>query len=253
MATMTFPQLAPFNLPSLCEKLGIPLHHHVATSDALAAARLFIDFVEREPFVDWRNCEYSLQDWIPASDRELRDWDDSSPSYIAINGANSNRTYEEPVDTQRRAELTRKAHEFLALARLHAEPVLGGWAFAMTGTQVLGKGQRKPTIEILRKLGAKCGPRGQVLKRDGGGCGPTNAIIVSEEELCELATKPEPKGKLAEVLELRAEGESIVLLTEEGLYDLAIQAVRTGTSIRRTGYLEEAAASFLWRRLEEVT
>lgn len=230
-------------LPDVCKLLRIPLQHHNSVSDAVAAGRIYSHLYDRH-WADWNPCSWMVRDWTPGNS-SFEDGDDKYRGLAVSVGIGWTEDgqlqgYEEDLQSDELAnELYEKAERCFEFMEGCSRPILDGWAFSITGNLLI---ERADFVAMIRKLGAKCGDKGEFYKRERNCCGPTNSLIISEQELRDILDGKAGTKKLKDAIAARNKGIPMVIVPEEHFYDLVCKR----EPIPREGFQECEIADVVW-------
>ncbi len=212
-------------LSDYCQFLRIPLDHHNATSDAVAAGKIFAHMHECfGSHSRWNSNLIYLSEWSSnrTSPAEI------SPEIPAIETPADGVALSNIETSARSAcspeDLSDKAMLCFQILNACQSPILSEWAVALTGDMSIERGDFVP---LIRRLGARCGADGTFYGSARNPQGPTNTLILSTAEMSEVAAGKSPTRKLKDAVSARAKGRQLLILSEDHFYDEVINWYET--------------------------
>jgi len=234
------------NLADLCKQLRIPLQHHNSVSDAVAAGRIYAHLHDHHgTHTKWAPWTLALREWMAAGSGLADDFDQYAGVAWEDEDAGQLQEYGEQYQSQSLAEeLYSKAECCFRIMEECSATILDGWAFSITGDMLI---ERDDFVELARKLGARCGDRGEFYGTAKNVHGPTNALIISDQELRDIIDGKPPTKKLRDAIVARGKGKPMVILPEEHFYDIVIDcSADSSPSIPRDDFQECPVTDLVW-------
>jgi len=233
-------------LSDFCYQLRIPLQHHNALSDAVATGQFYTRLHERHCHdARWNQQLIPLQEWSTGSRRLPDDFDQYSDVEWQEDGDGQLQEFGERSQSQSLADkLQEKAERCFQILDKCTSPILEGWAFSITGDMLI---ERDDFVELVRRLGAQCGNRGEFYGTAKNPHGPTNALLISDQELRDIIEGKPATKKLRDAITAREKGKSMVILPEEHFYETVIDwREKSLVCISREEFQEWPVTDHIW-------
>lgn len=242
----TFIRGSGSKLSDYCQQLRIPLQHHNALSDAVATGQLYSRLHEQHGTDSrWDRNPIFLQEWVSGSRRLPDDFDRYPDIKCPEDDDGQLQEYGERSQFESLAdELQRKAARCFEILKECSSAILKGWAVSITGDMLIG---RDDFVGLVRKLGARCGNRGEFYGTAKNPHGPTNALLISDQELRDVIDGKPATRKLRDAIAARENGKPMVIVPEEHFYETVIDwRDKSLACISRGEFQESPVTDHLW-------